>query len=136
VEAQGRLPLSAEAQLSRLGDLVGELEQLCNELELSLRASDWKRLDAAIASSRRKMHEFENAMADAKSLRTAEFDRVIYARLQKIYSVRAGQMERLQGQHDEIGGRLRTLSRWKEYSRSIAGPDARNVKARLFEERR
>jgi hypothetical protein len=130
------LPPSAEAKLNALGDLVGELEQLCNELELSLRASEWRRMDAAIAASRRKMHEFENAMAEAKPLRTADFDRHIYARLQKIYSVRTGQMERLQVQHNEIGGRLRTLSRWKEYSRSIAGPDARKVKARLFEDRR
>lgn len=130
------MPPSAEAKLSCLAELVGELEQLCNELELSLRTSDWQRMDAAIGASRRKMHEFENAMADAKSLRTAEFDREIYARLQRIYSVRTGQMERLEGQHNEIGGRLRTLSRWKEYSRSIAGPDARKVKSRLFEDRR
>ena len=130
------MPPSADTVLNALGDHVSQLEVLCNEIELSLRASDWSRLERAIASSRRQMHEFENAMADAKPLRTANFDRDIFARLQRIYAVRDAQMKRLAATHDEIGGRLRALSRWKEYARSIAGRDAGNVASRLFEDRR
>jgi hypothetical protein len=127
---------SAEAAFNSLGSLISELEQLCNEIELSLRASDGARLERAIAASRRKTHEFENAMADAKPMRTPDMDKAIFARLQRIYAVREAQMQRLQAKHDEIGGRLRTISRWKQYSRSIGGLEARRVKSRLFEDRR
>jgi len=130
------LPLSAEAQLNALGDHVNELEQLCNEIELSVRAFDWNRLGRAIAESRRKTHEFENAMASAKRVRTPAFDKVIFARLHRIFEVRDGQLKRVQEKRDEIGGRLRTLSRWKEYSRSVAGPEGRRVQPLLFEEQR
>jgi len=95
-----------------------------------------ERLGRAIAESRRVMHAFENAMADAKPLRTAAVDREIFARLQRIYSVRSEQMERLGARRDELGGKLQTLSRWKEYSRSIAGSDALKTKPRIFEDLR
>jgi len=112
------------------------LEQLCNELELALREGDWKRLGAAISSSRRTMAEFEQAMAEAKSVRTAEFDREIFARLQRVYSVRAEQLARLQAYHDDVGKRLRTISRWKGYARSIGGPDVGRTPSRLFSDLR
>ena len=94
------------------------------------------RLGVAIAHSRRITHEFENAMAELKSLRTPEIDREIFARLQRIFSVRNEQMKRLEAIRDEVGGKLRTISKWKEYSRSVAGHDALKRKPRLFEDLR
>jgi hypothetical protein len=123
---------SVETAFGSLNGLVTALEQLCNELELALRAADWNRMGVAIADSRRTMAEFENAMAEAKPLRTADFDQVIFARLQRVYSVRADQMKRLQAANDEIGKRLRTISRWKSYARSIGGPDVNRTPSRLF----
>lgn len=102
---------------------VTALEQLCNELEASVRARDWTRMGAAIADSRRTMHAFENAMADTTSIRSVEFDRSVYARLQNIYRVRDEQMQRVQAIHDDIGENLRALSRWKGYARSVGGSD-------------
>lgn len=116
---------SAEAQLETIAATVAGLEQLCNELELALRESDWPRMEAAIADTRRTMHALENAMADATSVRTVEFDEAIYARLQRVYSVRDEQMKRLATMHEETGERLRALSRWKGYARSIGSEPAR-----------
>ncbi len=117
------MPPSADEQLHAIGQTVGGLEQLCNELEVALRARDWPRMGVAIADSRRVMHELENAMADTTGLRTAEFDRTIYARLQRVFSVRDEQMKRLSQLHDEVAENLRSLSRWKGYARSIGGSD-------------
>ena len=128
------MPQSAEAVLAALHDRITQLEQLCNEIELSLRAADMSRLGVAIAHSRRLTHEFENAMGEAKPLRTEDFDQAIFARLQRIYSVRAEQMHRLAAKRDEIGGRLRTISKWKEYARSVAGRDALKRKPRIIED--
>jgi hypothetical protein len=75
-------------------------------------------------------------MADAKPLRTAEFDQTIFARLNRIFAVREDQMKRLAERRDEIGSKLQTISRWKEYSRSVAGRDALKRKPRLFEDLR
>jgi hypothetical protein len=104
---------------------VTGLEQLCSELEVALRSRDWPRMDCAIADARRTMHELENAMADATSVRTADFDREIFARLQRVYAVRDEQMKRLASIHEEVAENLRALSRWKGYARSIGGRDQR-----------
>jgi hypothetical protein len=127
---------SAEEAFAKLGPLLASLEQLCNELELALRELDWERLGTAIRNSRRTMAEFENAMADAKPLRSEGVDSAIFARLQRIYAVRDDQLTRLQAVHDDIGKRLRSISRWKSYARSIGGPDAGRVESRLFSDLR
>lgn len=116
---------SAEAQLEAIAATVTGLEQLCNELEFALRETDWPRMDAAIADTRRTMHALENAMADATPVRTVEFDKAIFARLQRVYSVRDEQMKRLTAVHEEIAERLRALSRWKGYARSIGSEPTR-----------
>ncbi len=134
VKARGLSPLSDSVLLDRIVEHVTALERLCNEIERSLRQPDWQRLDAALADTRRTMHEFENAMGEAMSLRTSEFDRVIFARLQRVYAVRQEQMKRLQAIHDATGEKLRMLSRWKTYARSIAGPDARKRNPTLLDD--
>jgi hypothetical protein len=114
---------------------VTNLERLCNEIELALRAKDSPALGRAIADSRRTMHAFENAMEAAASDRDAEFDERIFARLRKIYSVREGQMARLRAYHDSIGERLQAISRWKVYARSVGAPKNRERKS-LLDDRR
>ena len=129
------MPQSAETQLASIAQTVVGLEQLCNELEAALRARDWVRMDAAIAESRRSMHQLENAMADATSVRTADFDRHVFGRLQRIFSVRDEQMKRLATIHEEIGENLRATSRWKGYARSIGGRE-KSPQARILNDLR
>ncbi len=98
---------------------INELERLCLEIDASINERNWHRLGVALADSRRVTHSVQNAMAEATSYRTAEFDKAAFARLQQIYAYRQERMVRLQTIHDDIGDRLRQLSRWKTYARSI-----------------
>ena len=110
------------------------MEHQCNEIELSLRCRNWDRLGTVIAESRRSMHEFENAMADSHEARDDEFDRVVFARLQRVFAVRDEQMKRLQAINREIGDRLRSISKWKQYARAVAGPGRAARRASLFQD--
>ena len=114
---------------------INELERLCLEIDAAITERDWKRLGAALADSRRVTHSVENAMDDAMPYRTEEFDTAVFARLRQIYAYREERMVTLQGVHDDIGDRLRQLSRWKGYARSIAGGERRTT-SRLFDSRR
>jgi hypothetical protein len=100
---------------------INELERLCLEIDASITERDWNRLGAALADSRRVTHSMMNAMADAAPYRTPDFDKAAFERLQQIYTYRQQRMDTLQAIHDEIGGKLRQLSRWKGYARSIGG---------------
>lgn len=125
---------SAEASLAAVVAAVNELEQFCNEIELSLRERDWKRLNTALAGSRRAMHAFENAMAESQPARTEAFDQTVFARMQRVYAVRQEQLERLTSIHNEIGDRLRSISQWKQYARSVAGSGPVQRPAALFQD--
>jgi len=119
-----RLPRSADASraaLEAVAKEIKELERLCIEIDAAVVAEDWARLNAAIADSRRVTHGLENAMAEAKPYRDASFDKAAFARLQQIYSYRQERMKAVEETHHEIGERLRALSRWKGYARSIGG---------------
>lgn len=132
------MPPSAEAK-ERLGEIVAEvtqLEQLCNEMELALRETDFARLDAAIADARRTTHALENAMHAAADVRDERFDATLFARLQKIFDVREEQQRRLEMHRDSIGERLNAIARWREYARSIAGSKAARRRVSHFEDRR
>lgn len=122
---------SDSATLESVTACVTELENLCNEIELSLRASDWQRLSGVLQEVRRAMHAFENAMAETAEERDEAFDRTVFARLQRVYAVRDEQVQRLQAIHDGIGERLRSISRWKQYARAV-GTRERGKPPRLF----
>ncbi len=126
---------SDEGTLDLVSQEIERLESLCNEIELCLRSRDWRRLDVAIADSRRAMHSLENAMAATQPVRDEEFARVVFARLQRVFAVRDDQMKRLEATHRGIGEQLRAISRWKQYARSVAGPK-QPVRPALFQELR
>ena len=129
------MPPSAEeagqVALEALARDVNELERLCLEIDASISERDWERLGAALTDSRRITHAVENAMADAKAYRTEAFDEAVFARLKQIYDYRQQRMQTLQAIHDDFGDRLRQLSRWKGYARSIAGGEKRRRSAGL-----
>ncbi|MDQ2865177.1 MAG: hypothetical protein M3R51_03015 [Candidatus Eremiobacteraeota bacterium] len=118
--------------LEEVGRYVAQLEESCNEIEISIRASDWNRLGEALRTTRRAMHAFENAIAETHQDRDAEFDRAIFARLQRVYAVRDEQLRRIMAIHDGIGERLRALSRWKQYARAVGRPPGARAPA-LFQ---
>ena len=111
----------AQAALEAVARDINELERLCVEIDASIGERNWDRLGTALTDSRRVTHSAQNAMEDATPYRTAEFDKAAFARLQQIYAYRQERMDRLQAIHDDIGDRLRQLSRWKVYARSVAG---------------
>jgi len=110
---------------------INELERLCVEIDASITERNWDRLGSALSDSRRVTHSMQNAMADAVPFRTAAFDKAAFERLQQIYAYRQQRMDALQEIHDEVGERLRALSRWKGYARSVAGGEGRRRSAGL-----
>ena len=110
----------ARAALEHIAAAINELERLCLEINAAIDAHDWKRLNAAIADSRRVTHEVENAMGEGAAFRTPDFDKAAFERLQQVFSYRAERLNTLQDIHREIGERLRKLSLWKTYARAVA----------------
>lgn len=98
---------------------INALSSLCEELDAGLNAQDWARMDRAIADSRRVTHALEEAMAEAAPYRDERFDGAVFRRLQEIYAYRDDRLKVLTSVHEELGERLRQLSRWKGYARSI-----------------
>ncbi len=120
------LGLSQSAELPAKGAIVSELhalEQLCAELERSLLARDWTRLDSAIGDSRRVMHAMQNAFEASAGERDCAFDAEIFARLRSLQTVREGQMARLEFYRGAVGERLQLLGRAKAALRSMAKPE-------------
>lgn len=115
---------------------VTQLEQLCNEMELALRETDFERLNVALADARRTMHAFENAMEAAENVRDEAFDAAVFARLRKVYAVREEQQGRLKMHRNAVGERLAGIARWREYARSIGGSKAGRARRSLFDDRR
>lgn len=111
---------NAHNVLSAVESALGELEALCGRIERALMLRQWPELDAAIADSRRLTHALQNAMDDARDLRTKEFDENVFRRLRYIHAIRENQMARLQQYHDAVGERLRLIARWKSALRSIS----------------
>lgn len=66
------------------------------------------------------MHALQNAMEEAKDVRTPEFDDNVFRRLRHIEAMRHNQMIRLQQYHDAVGERLRLVARWKAALKSIS----------------
>ena len=114
-----------ETRLRAIADHIGALETLCRTLESRLMSRDWHGLEEAIADSRRITHGLQNAMEDAVAARDELFDSQVFSRLRRVYAVRDEQMDRLSRYRDSVGERLRTISKWKGYARSIGAKDAR-----------
>jgi len=110
---------SGQALLEAVARDINELERLCVEIDVSIDERNWERLGTALADSRRVTHSMQNAMGDAIAYRTAEFDKAAFARLQQIFAYRQERMDKLQAIHEDIGDRLRQLSRWKTYARGV-----------------
>jgi hypothetical protein len=118
------LPASASPLLEAVVREVAELERLCGELERNLVAGDWSAAANVLRDSRRVTHAFANAMEAAQSDRDESFDRRVYVRMRRVFDVRENQLERLQVFHEQVGERLRTLSKWKVFARSIGAKHA------------
>lgn len=110
---------SNDSLLAAVEAALGELESLCGRMERALMRREWSELDGAIADSRRFMHALQNAMDDAREIRTKSFDDNVFRRLRYLQMVRDNQMIRLQSYHDAVGERLRLVARWKSALKSI-----------------
>lgn len=126
---------SADPQFAAIEGSLHELEALCAEIERSLMRRQWEALEAAIADSRRVTHALQNAMDEARALRTQAFDENIFRRLRHVQAIRENQMTRLQQYHDAVGERLRLIARWKSALRSIPVKRASSALSALNEVR-
>ena len=116
------LPLdNRELLLAAVEEHVHELETLCGTLEGALMRRRWKDLDTAISDSRRVTHALQNALDEARSVRTPEYDESIFRRIRYVFAIRQNQMVRLQQFNDAVGERLSLLARWKAAARAMGG---------------
>jgi hypothetical protein len=115
---------SADELLRVVRNEIAEMERLCGEFAQAVAVHDWKRIAANIVDTRRTLHALENAMGDAISVRTDDFDREIYARMQRIHAFRVERCKGMERVRDDAVERLNTISRWKTYARAVLGPDA------------
>jgi DNA-binding ferritin-like protein len=101
---------------------LSSLEALCGEVERALMHRDWKRMDAAIADTRRITHGLRNAMDAARDVLDETFTETINRRLRYVHAIRENQMTRLQQYQDAVSERLRLIARWKSALRSMGKP--------------
>jgi hypothetical protein len=99
--------------------LLGELEALCQRMEVALMKRDWAQVEETISDSRRATHALQNAMEYAREVRTTAFDEEVFSRLKSVGGIRNGQMKRLQQYRDAISNRLKLLARGKVALRSM-----------------
>jgi len=119
------LPASdRRAEIETIVREVGDLERLCAELEKGMAATDWESCNGLLAQMRRSTHALRNALQATQGQRDEAFEEQLRARIQRIMQVRDGQIGRLRAFHDGVGERLRTLSNWKVYARSVGAKDA------------
>ncbi len=102
---------------------VGDLERFCSELETGIAASDWEHCEGLLARMRRATHALGNALQSTQGQRDPAFEEQLRARIQRIMQIRDGQIGRLRDFHDGVGERLRSLSNWKVYARSVGAKD-------------
>lgn len=110
---------------------VATLEAQCHELAPLIDACDWNGFQRLLSDMGRVRHAVANAWDAAKDKRTPEFEREIVGRVQRILEYRQYQLGRLDQYRGETGERLKLMSRWRSYARSVAskrGP----AKAALF----
>lgn len=101
---------------------MSSLEALCGEVERALMHRDWKRMDTAIADTRRVTHALRNAMDAAHDVLDETFSETINRRLRYVHAIRENQMTRLQQYQDAVSERLRLIARWKSALRAMGKP--------------
>lgn len=118
------LPQSAsrDALLAAVEEQLRELENLCGALERALMRRSWPDLEAAIADSRRVTHALQNALDDARTVRSEAFDEDISKRIRYVFAIRENQMLRLQQFNGAVGERLSLMARWKAAARAMGAP--------------
>jgi len=116
------LPASAERRAVERE--VSELERLCGALERDLVSGHWAGVANSLRDSRRATHAFRNAMEAAAEARDDAFDRAVETRVQRVLAVRDDQLARLIAYHDGVAERLRLISGWKRFARSVRAKDA------------
>ena len=116
------MPLLAEraALLEGVETELHALEALCGTLESAMMRRSWAELNAAIADSRRVTHALQNALDDARAVRTPAYDEEIFRRIRYVYAIRQNQMTRLQQFGESVTERLQLISRFKSAARSMA----------------
>ena len=102
---------------------IVDLERLCGELEAGIASNDWARCEGLLGDMRRVTHALRNALQASDGCRSALFEKQMRERVQRIMHVRDGQIERLRAFHDGVGDKLRMLSNWKAYARSVGAKD-------------
>jgi len=115
---------SGEVLLRAVRAEVEALEALCGDVERAMMASRWEELGTALAGSRRVQHALQNAMHDARDVRTDGFDAEIFQRLRRIFAVRENQMARLRQYQNAVGERLNAIARLKNVARRIGAAQA------------
>lgn len=115
---------SGEALLHAVRAEVDALEALCGDVERAMMASRWEELGTALAGSRRVQHALQNAMHDARDVRTGGFDAEIFQRLRRVFAVRENQMSRLRQYQNAVGERLSAIARLKNVARRIGSAQA------------
>ena len=121
----GRDPLSQSGECGREA-VVAELqalEALCNELERALMAKDWRRLEQAIADSRRTMHALTIAFDETASVRDGAFDAEFFRRLRNVAKIRENQLARLTVYRNSVSERLQLLGRARVAFKSFGKPE-------------
>ena len=113
----------AKDALEAVARQINELERLCVELDEALTARDWERMNRTIADSRKARYAMEEAMAQAAPYRNDRFDGAVFSRLQQIYAYREDRLSALTELNSDIRERLRQISQWKGYARSVGAKD-------------
>jgi hypothetical protein len=114
-------PDNRRESLEAIAREVIALEQLCGELEQSVDAHDWPRIETALRDCRRVTHALKNALHDSEGQRDPAFEKQLNARVKRILDVREAQLTKLRAYNEAVGAQLRTISKWKSYARSIGG---------------
>lgn len=110
---------STEVLLHAVRDQIDALELLCAAIERAMMGGQWEDLGTALADSRRVQHALENAMHDARDVRSESFDAEAFQRLRRIFAVRENQMVRLRQYQDTVSDRLAAIARFKSAARRI-----------------
>lgn len=97
------------------------LEAQCKVLGPLIDRHDWRGFERLLSEMGRARHLVMNAWEAAQPERTAEFDQEIAARVRRVLEYREYQLKRLESYNADTGGRLKLISRWKAYARSVAG---------------
>lgn len=111
---------TSAAELPDVNRWLDELEASVVTAEISLRKRKWRELGEAIALQRRYTHGLKNALEKQDGL-TPEKRASVNLRIQSILDRRAIQIRRLERFQDNVGRRLRELTRFKYAVRDMMG---------------